>query len=258
MPATRPKILLVDDVDFILDTERDFLKRTPADILTARSAAEALAMIRHERPQLVYLDVSLPDLNGVELCRKLKADPFLRLIPVVLLFSSAGELPRTPADCGCEAVLAKPLERIPFLDAGYRFLFEIERREKRVACRVPVSCQLGQETLESVSADISQHGIYLQWRAPVVIGTSVTARFTLPSGGPAIEARGRVAWINQGFPRTNLALPQGFGIHFLQISPLALAQLTTFVEHHDELRPERPPTAATGTKREEPLARISP
>lgn len=248
MPASRLKILLVDDIDFILDMERDFLKRTPAEILTARNATEALAIIRRERPQLVYLDVSLPDMNGMECCRQIKADPYLRLIPIVLLFASASELPGNPAAvCGCDAALAKPLERIAFLDSGYKFLFQIERREKRVACRIPVSCQFEDSALESVSGDISQHGIYVQLRSPILNGTPVTVRFTLPTGGPAIEGRGRVAWVNQGFPRTNLGLPQGFGVHFLQISPVALAQLAAFVESHEELRPEQRIAPAAST-----------
>lgn len=248
MPASRPKILLVDDVDFILETQRSFLSRTPAEIITAHSAAEAMTLIRRERPQLVYLDVSLPDASGLECCRQIKADPYLRLIPVVLLFASAKELPENaPALCGCDAALAKPLERIAFLDSGFKFLFAIERREKRVACRIPVCCQFEHESIESVSGDLSQHGIYVQWRAPISSGTPVQVSFTLPSGGPAIEGRGRIAWVNQGFPRTNLGLPQGFGVHFLQIAPAALAQLATFIAAHEELVPERQarPTAAT-------------
>lgn len=238
MPAPRPKILLVDDVEFLLETERMFLQRTPADILTARSAGEALAIIHRERPQLVYLDVSLPDLNGMECCRQIKADPYLRLIPIVLLFASATEMPGNPAAvCGCDEALAKPLERKAFLNCGYRHLFEIERREKRVLCRIPVVCQFEDSTLESISGDISQHGIYVQSRTPILPGTPVTVSFTLPSGGPPIVGGGRVAWLNQGFPRTNMGLPQGFGVQFLHLAPPALTQLTAFIAQLQELYP---------------------
>jgi uncharacterized protein (TIGR02266 family) len=248
MSAPRPKILLVDDVDFILDTERDYLKRTPADVVCARSGAEALAMVHRERPQLVYLDATLPDLTGHEVCAQLKADPFLKLIPVILLVASAEELKTNHcAICGCDAVLAKPVERIAFLDAGYKYLFAIERREKRVACRLPVHGTLAGAPFECVSADLSLHGLYLQWRTPVAIGAAVEVSFTLPHENRPIHAQGRVAWVNQGFPRTNLSLPQGFGVHFPQVAASDLLRLTAFVEENEELRPEVRIAPATST-----------
>ena len=79
------KILLVDDVDMnlvILSQIVDEMNFVP---LCASSATEALEVLRNDLPQLILLDISMPDMSGVELCKLLKKDVFTRDIPVIFI-----------------------------------------------------------------------------------------------------------------------------------------------------------------------------
>lgn len=214
------KILLADDVDFILDVERDFLKRTPAAVLMARDGREALELVHRERPDLIYLDVDMPVMDGLTCCREIKKDPYLRTIPLIVVF--AGHHPeneRLSAEAGADGHLSKPLERIPFLEIGHNFLFPVDRREKRYPCQAPVNFSLNGEALHGMVYDINSGGIYIQYRQPVEPEMKIQLSFHLPTNAAVtIEAKGRVAWLNQGFPRKYLSMPQGFGVQFQQIS----------------------------------------
>ena len=70
-------ILLVDDAKFFLELEKQFLKNTPATLLTASSGKEALEIAKESRPSLVFMDVDMPEMDGLDCCRQFKADPFL-------------------------------------------------------------------------------------------------------------------------------------------------------------------------------------
>ena len=79
------RILIVDDEPFVLETLKFSLEQSGFDCLTASSAGEAVEMAREEVPDLILLDVGLPDLDGYKVCRLLKTDEACRHIPVVML-----------------------------------------------------------------------------------------------------------------------------------------------------------------------------
>jgi ribonuclease P protein subunit RPR2 len=84
------------------------------DVDEARSAAEAEAQIRERRPDVIVLDVSMPGTSGLDFCRKLKADPDRREIPVVIL--SGNETAEADArKAGAEAFLEKPFSPLDLL-----------------------------------------------------------------------------------------------------------------------------------------------
>lgn len=86
MTPSRPRILLVDDQPENLLIVRDFLV-DDYDVLTASSGEQALALARKEPVDLVLLDVVMPELDGFEVCRRLKADPVTQHLPVLFLTS---------------------------------------------------------------------------------------------------------------------------------------------------------------------------
>lgn len=213
------KILLVDDVDFFLEMERELLKRTPATILTAKNGREALRIAAQERPHLIYMDVTMPVMDGIACCRALKADPLLQSIPIIMVFTPTQEIGEAAVRAaGCDAFLTKPVDRKSFLELGHRFLFGVDRREERVPCQMTVDFRLDGRDYQGLGHDLSPHGIYIQYREPVPLDANIYLSFLLPTiSSRPVEARGRIAWVNQGFPRTNLALPQGFGVEFQHI-----------------------------------------
>jgi two-component system alkaline phosphatase synthesis response regulator PhoP len=81
------KILLVDDdIDFV-EATRTVLESVPYEVIVAYDGDEGLAKVREERPDLILLDIIMPTQDGFHVCEKLKGDPELWGIPVIMLTS---------------------------------------------------------------------------------------------------------------------------------------------------------------------------
>lgn len=93
-PANKPSVLIVDDVPANIRLLADCLREDYA-IRVATGGAEALAQAGRSRPDIVLLDVVMPDLDGYEVCRRLKADPATADIPVI--FVTAKQAPEDEA-----------------------------------------------------------------------------------------------------------------------------------------------------------------
>jgi CheY-like chemotaxis protein len=227
-----PKILLVDDVDFFLEMEKDFLCNTPATIHTARNGREALEFVNRQRPDVIFMDVTMPVMDGITCCRILKTDPELRSIPVIMVFAPSRELGlEAVTAAGCDACLTKPVDRKAFLEAGRRFLFGVERRDLRVPCQMAVTLRRHGEEIRCISEDLGERGMYIKSQDLLAQGDVVRATMALPGGTPTeIECRVRVSWVNQGFPRTKSHLPQGYGVEFLQPSQAIMAMIRAFLD----------------------------
>ena len=125
---SHPKILLVDDVRLFLELEKSFLHLAQVQILTAANGEEALAVVRKERPDLVFLDLYMPVLDGAACCAAIKVDPELTATPVVMV--TTGGKPDEVEQCrvaGCDGLLTKPVDRSAFLDAVARFIPSFNR-----------------------------------------------------------------------------------------------------------------------------------
>ena len=85
------RILVVDDEEDLLELVRFNLARDGYDVLGVVNGEEALKAVRREPPDLVVLDLMLPGLDGLEVCRRLKADPRTREIPIVMLTAKSEE-----------------------------------------------------------------------------------------------------------------------------------------------------------------------
>ncbi|MBJ6763704.1 response regulator [Corallococcus sp. M34] len=105
----RKKVLLVDDSSTVLLLHRLMLMERGYDTITARDGMEALELAAVERPDLVFLDVVMPHLDGLETCRMLRDRDPTRLTPIVLCSSRAEpNSVRAGFDSGCSDYLAMP------------------------------------------------------------------------------------------------------------------------------------------------------
>ncbi len=226
------KILLVDDVDFFRDVMRDYFKRTPADICMASSGEEAIDSALRERPDLIYMDVSMPGMDGIETCKKLKKHPSLSRIPVLLVFTQDRDAKIADVEkSGCDGYLTKPFGREEFLNLGHRHLFNIERRERRVPCQMTVDFEINGSRYKARGLDISLHGLYVEFRDELPPNKRVEASFLLPTiSSKPVKLKGLIAWVNQGFPRQNLTIPQGFGIEIQSIDMESVDIIRGFLE----------------------------
>ena len=94
MPTTNEttsKVLIVDDEHDILDLLTYNLERAGLETLTAHDGIEALDQIQRHTPDLVILDIMMPRLDGLQTCRRLRQDPHLRHIPILMLTALSSE-----------------------------------------------------------------------------------------------------------------------------------------------------------------------
>jgi diguanylate cyclase (GGDEF)-like protein len=105
------KILIVDDHPDALAVARSRLAQERVEIVCAHGGAAGLDAARREMPDLILLDVDMPDMSGFEVCRALKADPDLFLIPVLFLSGSgAAEDKVRGLDLGAVDYVTKPFD----------------------------------------------------------------------------------------------------------------------------------------------------
>jgi putative two-component system response regulator len=134
------RILIVDDDQVVRETIQDSLEYLGYRTQGAGSAEEALDRIPAEAPDLILLDVRMPGITGIELCRQLKADQSTRFIPVVLL-TAQGELDSRVAglEAGADDYFTKPVHlrelgaRVRSLLRLKRVLEELEQAENMIA-----------------------------------------------------------------------------------------------------------------------------
>jgi CheY-like chemotaxis protein len=224
-----PVILLVDDSIFFLALEKQFLRKFPITVLEARSAAQALALLQEQRPDLIYMAYDLPDLDGAACCRRLKADARLRSIPVVLICDvQATEQLDVCRAAGAGGVLTKPLDRHKFMEMGRRFLAGI--REHRQTCLFQLSWRADGDSCPGKCLDLSNGGLFVETPEQPPTGTVVQISFVLPGQPPvSVEASGKVAWHNTRTQARKPNYPVGFGIRFTAISDRATAAIRDFL-----------------------------
>jgi CheY-like chemotaxis protein len=111
------KILYVEDNDDNVYMLRNRLTRAGFIVVVATDGVQGVAMAGSERPDLIIMDLTLPDMDGWEATRRIKADPATRHIPVVALTANAMEGDREKAlAAGCDDFDTKPVELPRLLD----------------------------------------------------------------------------------------------------------------------------------------------
>jgi len=108
-------VLIVDDTPVNLKLVRVLLSRQGFDVRTASTAEEALEIVRSFRPSLVLADIQLPGIDGLEMTRRLKADPETKSIVVLALtaFAMKGDEHRA-FEAGCDGYITKPIDTRTF------------------------------------------------------------------------------------------------------------------------------------------------
>lgn len=103
------KILVVDDEKNILELVRFNLAREGHQVFISLDGASALEQARSEIPDLIVLDIMLPEMDGLEVCRELRRDPVTKDIPILMLSAKADELDRVLGlEMGADDYVTKP------------------------------------------------------------------------------------------------------------------------------------------------------
>jgi DNA-binding response OmpR family regulator len=108
------KILIVDDephIRMLIEQTLEELEDEGVEFLTAENGEIALQIIQKENPQLVFLDVMMPKMNGMEVCRKVKRELQLNNVFIVLLTAKGQELDRLKGqEVGADIYMTKPFD----------------------------------------------------------------------------------------------------------------------------------------------------
>lgn len=116
-------VLIVEDNELNMKLFHDLLDAHGYDTLQTKDGLEALAIAREKRPDLILMDIQLPEVSGLEVTKWIKEDDELKSIPVVAVtaFAMKGDEEKIRAG-GCEAYIAKPISVQLFLDTVKQFL----------------------------------------------------------------------------------------------------------------------------------------
>ena len=122
------RVLIVDDNPTNLKLVSYLVKSHGHDVATASDAEAALDSIADQRPTLILMDLQLPGIDGLELTRRLKADPATRSIPIIALtaYAMKGDLEKALA-AGCDDYVTKPIDTRTLPDVIARHVARAER-----------------------------------------------------------------------------------------------------------------------------------
>jgi len=130
MQEKEPIILVVDDTEDNLDLLEFALKRKPVRMLRAISGKECLALAAEKQPDIILLDIQMPEMDGFETLKRLRADPMTTKIPVVFLTAQRKDADSiaTGLALGAEQYLTKPIDTDELL-VRTKMLIELKRAQ---------------------------------------------------------------------------------------------------------------------------------
>jgi two-component system phosphate regulon response regulator PhoB len=109
MHSAVPAVLIVDDERDLVSLVDFNLRQSGFETMLANTGEQALSHLRRRVPDLVILDLMLPDISGVEICRQIKSDPRTRHVPVVMLTAKGEEVDRVVGfELGADDYVTKP------------------------------------------------------------------------------------------------------------------------------------------------------
>jgi two-component system cell cycle response regulator DivK len=118
-------VLIVEDNELNMKLFHDLLEAHGYDTLQTRTGIEALRLAREHRPDLILMDIQLPEVSGLEVTKWIKEDEDIASIPVIAVtaFAMKGDEERIRQG-GCEAYISKPISVAKFLDTVRAYLGE--------------------------------------------------------------------------------------------------------------------------------------
>jgi len=173
------KILLVDDESEILEICRDYLKASGYDVVTARDGAQGLSVFRREKPDLIVLDLMLPEMDGLDLCRAVRRESN---VPIIMLTARVEETDKLIGlELGADDYMTKPFSP----------------RELVARVKVVLRRASGDSTVEvirvgNVSLDRAQYEVQIGKRVVTLTPTEFEIMATLMSQPSRIFSRNQL------------------------------------------------------------------
>ena len=154
--AKPPKILVVDDTPANVKLLADRLSVKGYEIATASNGEEALEQVRTWHPDLILLDVVMPGLNGYDVCRRVREDPAMAMLPIIMVTALDPEEERIKGlEAGADDFLTKPVNQAE-LEARVRSLLRIKSLYDKVQSQADELAKWGGELEQRVQQQVDE------------------------------------------------------------------------------------------------------
>ncbi|HYN56551.1 MAG TPA: response regulator [Motilibacterales bacterium] len=154
-PEVDPVVLVVDDLSANLRLMEAVLAPRGHRVILASSGAEALEVLGREDVDIVLLDILMPDMDGYEVCRRIRADERTAFLPVVMVTASGDQEKVNAIEAGADDFVAKPFAQ-PELLARVRSLVRIKRYHDTIARQAVELADWNRELEERVSRQVEE------------------------------------------------------------------------------------------------------
>jgi two-component system cell cycle response regulator DivK len=123
IPSVKKTVLIVEDNDLNMKLFNDLLEAHGYETVQTRNGVEAVELARKHKPNLILMDIQLPEVSGLQVTQWIKDDEDLRHIPVIAItaFAMKGDEEKIRQG-GCEAYLSKPISVVKFLETVRNYL----------------------------------------------------------------------------------------------------------------------------------------
>ena len=123
MVASKKRILIVEDTRTVVMVEKMMLAGPNYEIETASNGIEGLGKLKSFRPDLILLDIVMPQMDGIQMCRLVKGNPQTASISVVMV-TSKGEVEQVEAAfrAGCDDYVTKPIDKVELISKIDKYL----------------------------------------------------------------------------------------------------------------------------------------
>ncbi|MDF1527160.1 MAG: response regulator [bacterium] len=220
------KILIVEDVQMFVQIQKTLLNRQDFTLLTARSGQGALDAARQEKPDLILLDLYMPDMNGYDVCRELKSDPATEHIPILIIITGdAEDLKEMCIEAGCDGHLTKPIRKDTFIPAIESHLQVPPRGHSRVRIRIPCTITDEDGKKEGIIHTLTPRGAFIETDPPLLPGEILNIDFTLDDTGAKLSLLAAVRWSR----KMGDSHPGGGGCEFTDIGPEELDSIRSYL-----------------------------
>ena len=218
------KVLIVDDMKNFLDLETSFLRRTDCSVLKALNGLEALRLAKTEKPDIIFLDLEMPVMNGIECCRFIKSDAEIKHIPIVIV--TASEKEEECYKAGCSSYVRKPIDEDRFLSEIQKFVKLVVRKDPRIDVEIPANAVFKGTKTPGTVINISRSGLLIETNEPFAVGTKLSLDFSLPGNNKKIKVKAMIVRLTKA-RRPDFT---GFGINFSDLEEKYRNAIESFIE----------------------------
>ena len=219
-------ILVVDDSKLFLFLSQTIFRRVGSKVVTATSGMQALQLANSILPDVIILDLIMPDMRGDEVCSRLKSDPKTSQIPIIIV-TVCGDTD-TIEKCmkaGCDDFITKPVDQELLLRKVADLLNIPHRKQIRILVRIDVKAKGKGKIFFGTTENLSEGGMFFIAEQLIDVRDKVEVRFFLPGSKEEVVAIAEVLRVD----KESYQKSYGYGIRFTDITEDCLKRIRNFI-----------------------------